>query len=177
MTASARAAAGIGPEWRGAALPGDGLLHPFAAASVALLLVNDHVLKSTVPSWWTGKLSDVAALIVLGLVIQAAAELLGAPIGRRVLGWSLVTSGVALVAIKLVPVAGELYRWSLGAAQWIPAAIGAALGGHPAPGVVPVALTRDPTDLLALPVLFVAWFLFRDRHAPIGAGGACRRWD
>lgn len=162
MTAAARS---LADPPRGAAVPGDGLLHPLAIASVMLLLVNDHVLKATVPSWWTGKLSDVAALVVVGLVPQAAAELLGAPINRRVLAGSLYIGGATLVAIKLVPAAGDLYRWSLGMAQWVPAATGAMLNGDVTPSIVPVALTRDPTDLLALPVLVVAWLVLRGRHA------------
>lgn len=144
---------------------GDALLHPFALAAVVALLLNDHVLKPAAPSWWTGKLSDVAALVVLALVIQAIAEVLGAAVNRRVLGASLVAAGLALVAIKLLPIAGALYQWGLGVAQWMPAAAAAALEGFPAPAVVPAALTRDPTDLLALPILMVTWLVFRDRSA------------
>ena len=49
----------------GAAVPGapgasagDGLLHPIALLAVALLLVNDHLLKAAAPGPLTGKLSD-----------------------------------------------------------------------------------------------------------------------
>ncbi len=142
---------------------GDALLHPFALVALVALLLNDHVLKPSVPGWWTGKLSDVAALVVLALVVQAVAEVLGAPVNQRVLAASLIASGLALVAIKLLPLAGTFYRWGLGAAQWVPAAGGAILDGVPAPAVVPAALTRDPTDLMTLPILLVTWLVFRER--------------
>ncbi|MBN1584730.1 MAG: hypothetical protein JXA89_28750 [Anaerolineae bacterium] len=38
------------------------LTDPPAIAAIGLLLLNDHVLKAAVPSWWTGKLSDLAGL-------------------------------------------------------------------------------------------------------------------
>jgi hypothetical protein len=146
-------------------LPADGLLHPLALVALATLLVNDHVLKSAFPGWWTGKLSDLAALVVLALVIQAIAELLGAAIHPRVLAASLLASGATLIAIKLLPAAAELYRVSLGLAQWMPAAVAAWLAGGTTPAVVPVALTRDASDVLALPVLWLAWVVFRRRRA------------
>lgn len=142
---------------------GDGLLHPFALAASATLLLNDMLLKPAFGNWFTGKLSDVAALVVLAVVIQAVAELAGAPIRPRVLAAALVASGVALIAIKLLPPAGELYRWGLGAAQWVPGAAAALFDRNPMPDVIPVALTRDATDLVTLPILMVAWFLFRER--------------
>ena len=47
------------------------LLHPVALAALATLLVNDHVLKAAWPGWWTGKLSDLAALIVGPIAVAA----------------------------------------------------------------------------------------------------------
>jgi hypothetical protein len=147
------------------AVPGDALLHPIAVAAPGLLLVNDHILKSTFPSWWTGKLSDVAALVVLALVLQTVAEMLGAGIGRRTLATALVVSGLVLGAIKLVPAAGDFYEWGMGAAQWVPTALVALLAGSPLPTLVPVVLTRDPTDIAAIPILGAVWLVFRDRGA------------
>jgi hypothetical protein len=147
------------------AVPGDALLHPIAVAALGLLLVNDHVLKSTFPSWWTGKLSDVAALVVLALVVQTVAEMLGAGIGRRTLAAALVVSGSILGAIKLVPAAGNFYEWGMGAAQWVPSAVAALIGGSTMPTLVPVALTRDATDIAAIPILCAVWLVFRDRGA------------
>ena len=38
-------------------------MHPVALAAIAVLVVNDHVLKSAYPGWLTGKLSDIAGLV------------------------------------------------------------------------------------------------------------------
>jgi hypothetical protein len=35
------------------------LADPLTLAAIGLLLLNDHVLKPTIPSWLTGKLSDI----------------------------------------------------------------------------------------------------------------------
>ena len=79
-----------------AGLPGDALLHPLAAAAVATLLVNDHVLKPMFATWWTGKLSDAAALVVVALVVQAVGELIGMPRGRPMLLASMIVSAATL---------------------------------------------------------------------------------
>src|SRR5690242_17575868 len=42
--------------------PGSAMLHPLVLGAVAVLILNDHLLKARWPSWWTGKLSDVAGL-------------------------------------------------------------------------------------------------------------------
>ncbi|WNG39655.1 hypothetical protein F0U61_42760 [Archangium violaceum] len=47
---------------------------------MVLLGVNDHVFKLHCPSWWTGKLSDVAGLAFFPLLPQALWE---AVTGRR----------------------------------------------------------------------------------------------
>ena len=39
------------------------LTHPILLVAVALLLLNDHLLKQASPGWLTGKLSDVAGLL------------------------------------------------------------------------------------------------------------------
>jgi hypothetical protein len=41
------------------------LRHPVFTGAVALLVVNDHVLKQAYPSWLTGKLSDFAGVFVI----------------------------------------------------------------------------------------------------------------
>jgi hypothetical protein len=139
------------------------LLHPLAAAAVATLLVNDHVLKPMFATWWTGKLSDAAALVVVALVVQAVGELIGMPRGRPMLLASMIVSAATLIGIKVAPVIGDLYQWGVGAVQSLPSAAVALVGGWASPPVVPVALTRDPTDLLTLPALAVVWLAFRHR--------------
>ncbi len=48
------------------------LLHPVSLASMALLGLNDHVLKGLFPGLITGKLSDFAGLVFFPLVLEIA---------------------------------------------------------------------------------------------------------
>jgi hypothetical protein len=160
---------GASTSTRGGVTPGDGLLHPLALAAVALLILNDQILKSTWPGPVTGKLSDVAGLIVAPLALQAASEVGLAVASRwkgpswRVLLASIAIVGLAFTSIQLWPPAVELYKSGLGAAQWPFRAIAALLTGQSMPAVMPVAATPDAADLLALPALGLAWWVGRRR--------------
>ena len=46
---------------------GDALLHPVALLSIAVLILNDHVLKPSLPGLVSGKLSGIAVLVLLPL--------------------------------------------------------------------------------------------------------------
>jgi hypothetical protein len=78
--------------------------HPAFGAAVVVLALNDHVLKSRYPGWWTGKLSDVAGLAV-------AATVAAVPLGPR---RGVVAAGAAFVALKAVPGVAEAARPLLG---------------------------------------------------------------
>ena len=54
--------------------PGDGLRHPVALGMLALWIVNDHLFKEMFGNAITGKLSDVAGLVVFPLFLLAAYE-------------------------------------------------------------------------------------------------------
>jgi len=47
------------------------MLHPLTLFSLVLLVLNDHFLKWAHPSWLTGKLSDVAGMILAPIVLSA----------------------------------------------------------------------------------------------------------
>lgn len=149
----------------GAAL--DRLVAPVPLAALALLVVNDHVLKANYPGWLSGKLSDVAVLVLIPFLLVAAADLFAmavsglAPPGRRALVASVLGAAALFTAIELVPVVGDAYRWTLGAAQWVPRALASAIATEPLPIIRLVQLTHDPSDLLTLP--FAAVILVRLR--------------
>lgn len=151
------------------ARPADGLLHPVALGALIVLVINDQVLKATWPGFVTGKLSDVAGLVVAPLALQAAWEVGQWIAGRwegpspRVLAVAIVVVGIVFVAIQIWTPAADAYRWALGAAQWPFRALAALLAGAPSPGVVPVAVTADAEDLVALPALAVTWWVGRRR--------------
>jgi hypothetical protein len=78
------------------------LTSPVFMLAVALLVLNDWVLKAAVGSWWTGKLSDFAGLFALATLVSALL-----PGHRRVvcastavgfLIWKSPASGPALAA-------------------------------------------------------------------------------
>lgn len=135
----------------------DALAGPIPVTALLLLLVNDHVLKATHPGWWSGKLSDVAVLVLLPFLLLALRDV--AVVVRLHARPAGVMSAVAAAAIaiglftviELTAIGAELYRWGLGLAQWPVRSGLAAMGGDRIPAVAPVALTSDPSDLLTLP--------------------------
>ena len=143
-------------------IPGDALLQPLAIGAIALLLLNDHLLKAVAPGLLTGKLSDVAGLVFFPLLLVAVAELALAAVGRwhgpdpRLITAAVAATGVAFAAVKLLPGAESLYEQVLGLAQWPFRAVAGLIAGGTAAGVpTRVDLTRDATDLVALVALWV----------------------
>lgn len=133
---------------------GDGLLHPVALGAIALLILNDHFLKKAFPGFVTGKLSDVAGLVFFPLLVLAAWEVVTWLRGRqrladrRVLAAAVIGTAVVFSSMKLLPAANEFGSVALGALQWL-------AGLLPMPRPVPIAL--DPSDLIALPALLLAY--------------------
>ena len=150
--------------------PGDGLLHPVALPALALLLVNDHVLKTAWPSVVTGKLSDVAGLVVAPLALQSAWEIGLWGAGRwdgpssRVLAVAIIAVAIAFVAVQVWAPATDLYRSGLGAALGSFRALATILTGAPSASIVPVQAIADAEDLLALPAVAVTWWVGRRRR-------------
>lgn len=129
--------------------------------ALAVLVVNDHVLKSVAPGPLTGILSGLAGLVLTPALLVAGVELASSvrarwvgPSVRPMLGACLLV-GTAYAAVELVPLATDLYRWTWGALQWPGASALALAEGGRLPAVVPVRAVADPADLLALPVLLV----------------------
>lgn len=110
------------------------MCHPATLVAVLVLLVNDHVAKQLWPGFVTGKLSDVAGLVV-------APALLACVLPRRADLAGIVLTGVGFMLVKTTQVGAELASeaWT-----W--------LGG-------PSRVLADPTDLLALPALGLALWI------------------
>jgi hypothetical protein len=142
--------------------------HPAIVAAIAVLVINDHVLKARFGTWWTGKLSDVAGLMFFpALLALAAHHLAGARDTIRTLALAAAATALVFAAIKLWWPAGEVYRYGLAALQWPARAIAAACHGDPTPRLHAIALVRDPSDLLALPAVLVPMLIagLPARHA------------
>jgi hypothetical protein len=139
-------------------VPGDALLHPVSLASIALLLINDHLLKAIWPGLITGKLSDFAGLVFFPLLLIAVWQMALALLGRdaaattRQLVTATALTATLFAAIKLYPPANEMIGALQGTVQWL---VGQLIGAATSPGPVTIAL--DPTDLVALPILAVAY--------------------
>ena len=124
---------------------------PLPLGAVIVLLVNDHWLKGAglLPSWLTGKLSDVAGLFFFPILLATLARYAldeRAERGRHFLEKSsVVVTGVVFAVLKLWPAASA---WAT--RSW---------------GVV----VCDPTDLVALPSLALAYLSMRGRN-PVEAG-------
>lgn len=138
----------------------EALLHPIVLVALATWIVNDHWAKAAHPGVLTGKLSDVASLIVAPLLPIAALELWRArrdrsPPGRAwSLGW-IAGVGALMVAIKLFAAAAWAYCHGLAVLQWPLRAAARVLSGDPLPALAPVHLAMDPTDLWTLPALAI----------------------
>jgi hypothetical protein len=134
------------------------LTHPLTWLAIALLVINDHLLKVLMPSWLTGKLSDFAGLFFFPFVLAA---LLSLPLdrlrvsSRRAGGCAIAITGVCFTLIKTVPainlLAGDAFSQIIG---------------------YRTAFVLDPTDLLALSMLLPAWWLWKQpaAHARRRAG-------
>src|SRR5687767_11677061 len=116
-------------------IPARALRHPAYWAALAVLLLNDHVLKGAglVPGLVTGKLSDVAGLFVAPPLLATILRLRS----RSAVAAAFLVTGVVFAALELSPAAVHLAERLLAPLSW--------------------RLWPDPTDLLALPALLVAW--------------------
>lgn len=130
------------------------LAHPLSVAALALLLINDHLLRRFWPSWVTGKLGDITWLFVAPLALAALlAGISGlvyrtrSPRARQLAlqlpflaAYALV--GLVFILVKTLPAVHAVVTRTLAEI----------LGAAP-------ALVRDPSDLLTLPALAAsAWF-------------------
>ncbi len=152
------------------------LAHPVAVGAVLLLVVNDHVLKKAWPGVVTGKLSDVAGMVFFPLLLVSLVDVarprLEARTRARVLVAACLATGLVFAATKTLPLANEAYRLAWAGMQWPLRALRALVAGRPTPGLAPVVLVRDPTDLVAIPFVLVARWVGRgkiDTRGPVSA--------
>jgi hypothetical protein len=158
-------------------IPGADVLHPAALVAVVALVVNDHLLKeSALPAVLTGKLSDVAGLILLPLLLKATWEWCLHLVGRRRgiganrIVWAAIgITAAAFTAINVSQAAADVYGRILGFLQWLPSGVWASVHGSPAPPILSSSSVPDLADLVVLPAsLLPVWLTFRRarQHEP-----------
>jgi hypothetical protein len=150
----------IGEPGRGAPSRGlRALAHPVTIGAVALLVLNDHVLKGWTPGPLTGKLSDIAGLFFFPIL---ATFLLGR-LSRR---WPART--VALAAFTLCAAGFALLKAHTGINSTVRELAASALGMH-------LQLALDPSDLWALLVMPPAFLLWLNAEGEVGRPMPVRR--
>jgi hypothetical protein len=146
---------------------GELALHPVACISLAVLVVNDHWLKSACPGLVTGKLSDCAGLVLLPIGLASLTEIL-----RRICGRPLIWRYDALIwvalsvlgfaFVKTSSAGNDAYAWVLGGIRW---PLQALSHDSRALQIRPIIVSRDPADLLALAVSPWAFLLIRKTNS------------
>jgi hypothetical protein len=157
-----------------AGAPGTALLHPLAVLSLVVLIANDHWLKHAHRGLLSGKLSGFAAVLLLPLFLHTLFELSYRALSsrtpsvrsaNRALAVCLALTCLVYAPPEVWPPAETAYRYGLGALQWPFRALWSIIHGRAAVGLVPVRATADPSDLVALIMLWVAWRVARCRGA------------
>jgi hypothetical protein len=141
---------------------GEALLHPVSLLCIVLWGLNDHVFKALYGNWLTGKLSDLTGLVAFPLFAfslwQLALIVSGAqrPVRSRELLAILAGTGTLLAASKLTSQGAFVYALWVGFTHEPSATL-----CTPVDIAARVQHTQDPTDLIALPMLGVAWWIAR----------------
>lgn len=120
------------------------LVHPVFLGALALLVVNDHVLKGSghLPGWLTGKLSDLAGVIVAPIVLGALTRARSEHRKRAV----HAAVALAMIATELSQSTADLVA-----------------SGLVALGLSGARLVADPSDLWALVLLPVPYVILTPR--------------
>ncbi len=133
--------------------------------ATAILLLNDHVLKDRWGNELTGKLSDLAGVFLLPLVLIAAYEIAlfiakkPWPATSQRLLMCIAVTGAGFSLVKLSPTVADWYGLVLGELRWPFEALLSIIVRSPLANRRSVQVTADWTDLAALPMLWVSWRL------------------
>ena len=141
------------------------MLHPVVLLFLGLWLVNDHLLKRLMPGALSGKLSDVACLIVVPVMALTVVELFTSEENHRRRVVCLILAGAfaagAMVSINIWTPAARLYEHSMGVLQWPLQVVGNLIHGQAPRAPVAVRLTMDASDAWTAPCAFLPLTLLR----------------
>jgi hypothetical protein len=123
------------------------LVHPITLAALVVLVLNDHVLKACWPGVLTGKLSDIAGMILAPVVLAALVEKVT---GRRAPWACAIAVAVVFALTKTWAPATRAYEVFFETLRAPMHFVLVHVFARPAFSER-VVLVRDPTDLVALP--------------------------
>jgi hypothetical protein len=128
------------------------LMHPLSLFGALTLALNALVFQRYWPSWWAGKLGDLAWMVFAPFLVALVIGLLTPPsrritVRRAGLG-ILIAVGLGFASVKTIAPLNHALVHSL-----------MVLG-------LPLKLQLDPTDVLALPGLLVAWHVWTRERLP-----------
>jgi hypothetical protein len=126
------------------------LSHPLSMAAIVVLLINDHLWRKVAPSWLTGKIGDAAWLIFAPFLLAALLAWVWPKREALVGRGSIIGVGAIFALAKTLP---EVHALTI-------KTLAALLGG-------PIGLRLDPTDLIALPALLIAWWIWQHPVMPV----------
>ncbi len=124
------------------------LTHPLSILSILLLLLNDHWLRHTYPSWLTGKLGDFTWLLFAPFI---TAMLFALIIPKTVKNHTTV---VGLISIGFIGIWFATAK-TIPAVHWLTTETLYAIVGYRG------SLRMDVTDLWTLPALLFSWHIWR----------------
>jgi len=123
-----------------------------------LWIVNDHVLKELYGNIWTGKLSDIAGLVVFPLFLFALYEVfVETARPRQALSICIAAAGLFFIGLNSVESFSNAVCYLIGGLQWPFKALVGLTRGTGIPPFIPTTATPDVTDLYTLPALGLAW--------------------
>ena len=127
------------------------LQHPATLISIALLILNDHILKASIPSWFTGKLSDFAGLFFFPFIIAAGLSLLLARSKHTLQQVGILSFGLVAVWFFLLKTFQPVNFLTTQLTSMI-------LG-------TPTQIIQDWTDIIGLSIIIPSWKLWSTHRA------------
>jgi hypothetical protein len=126
-------------------------IHPIPLAAVAMMVLNDRILKHQFPGWISGKLSDFAGIFFMPLFLCALINV-GRNFGQnKKFCWISSAQLVgAILSVDLIFVAIKLFPFC---AAWY-VSVMTSIG-------FPSRVVQDPTDLIALTMNWATYLFAR----------------
>jgi hypothetical protein len=121
------------------------LQHPATWVSIAVLLINDHILKNLSPSFLTGKLSDFAGLFFFPFIVALGLSLILA-------NFRLTAKTIGIIAFVSVAIWFILIK-TVQPINSLTAQVTLLLG-------FPSRFMLDSTDVVAISIMFPAWLIW-----------------